>query len=163
VSPDPLLAGRSALALGLIGRQVESVVPTLLSLLSTPHRDVEQSVVAALGYLGQDAAPAVPALAERLARPDEDLAREAAAALGTIGPPAATAAIGPLIRALETGEGELPVEAARALGKFDDRAALAALDKATRSADPEVRGAARGALNGLLGNESGVDAADPQD
>jgi hypothetical protein len=100
-------------ALRQVGREAETVVPALMSLLGEQDVELRVEAMRALRAFAPDAAAAVPALAEALDE-REEIAEEALRTLAAMGP-AAAAAIPALRRVLKGEQRGLHADARRAL------------------------------------------------
>ncbi|MEO1399913.1 MAG: HEAT repeat domain-containing protein [Cyanobacteria bacterium J06635_1] len=171
--PDNTIRTRIPYALAKIGGA--DVLSNLLSALGHPDTRVKARAISALGLLGADAQPAVPALREALR--DPELQQEAADTLGDIGPGAqaaipdlierlpgdsfvsstaasslsqiGTAAVPPLIQALQHPTAAIRIGAADALRRFGPAAAAATPHLIEALRDPALRFYAVDALTGI--------------
>jgi len=142
---DPGVRKAAATALGVIGPDASSAIPTLVSVFDDKDADEQLRVVCtrALGRIGVEA---VPALGMVVRHQDSGARVAAARALRSIGPEAATA-IPSLVRVMqdESEEMRLREACAYALGRIGSEA-LPALEQAVRDLDSDVRAAAATAL-----------------
>jgi len=83
----------AAEALGSIGPDAQTAIPTLLELLQDSQADVRKAAADALGNLGPASKEAVPALTALLSDKESAVRGPAARALGRIGPEAKPAAL----------------------------------------------------------------------
>src|SRR5262249_15783262 len=118
--PGPWVAGNAAIALGMLGREPDRVVPALVAILKRYKRGLSdpgpcRSAVTALRLFGSRAKPAVPLILAIATDDKEDFGfrQQAIEALGAIGPAAKDAV--PALRVLAKKNGLFEDEAAEAL------------------------------------------------
>ena len=141
-------------ALGEMGSDAETAVPTLAKLLRDGRREVRLKAVDALSSLGSSAKAALPELTAALKDPDEGLRLGAANTLGKIGLEAKSA-VPALVEALEDISNIVRTKATIALANIGSEAetAVPALIKAMSDPDHDVQMGAIGAL-GRIGAQA---------
>lgn len=149
-----LVRSAATAALTAIGPDARDATPALAAALADGDAMVRGGAARALAAIGPDAAGAVGALTKALgAEQDRDVSLGIIDAFGEIGPGAIQAA--PALVALvvsDAPDAETREAAVSALGEFGPQAATtagAAVEKLLDDADPFVRVAAVGALEGL--------------
>lgn len=145
--PHEIVRRRSARALGDFGMAATPALPHLVRILDDNHNCVRMEAISALARLGSEAESALPFLVPLLADPEMRLSTVAGVAIRRIG----NGAISHLIEALSDPNAVLRERAAALLGhlgKPSDLVIEALLESCTDS-EPEVREAARSALDRL--------------
>ncbi len=155
-SPDPDIRIKTVRSLG--ADKNRKAVPALVELLQDENADVRLAAINALETIGHPASadPLVSALSRSIKNTDTGLAAEHEAigrALASVG----TAAVQPLIQALESGEKETRRRAAITLGVIKDAAAIESLAGKLEDSRSEVRKAAAISL-GQIGEARAVGA-----
>jgi len=127
-------------AIGGIGPEAKTAVPTLTELLTDKDRQVQYAAALALRRFGSDAKAAVPAITELLKNKDTGVRLAAALALWDMGPEAKTA-VPALIDLLKDKDFSVRLSAVMALGNIGSEAktAIPALTELLKDTNAGVR------------------------